>query len=269
MTLEKQKPGDLPAADGSRMKSAERQLKLRELFGSEEFVEAEGLARRLGVSESTVRRDLIELEKNGILRRVHGGAISLQTRDEALDFGHLAGISHDEKLRIGKATAALITDGQTLILAPGSTVVEVARNLFGRPVQVITNSVPVAQVFWDCKSVEVTMTGGYLFPRIGGLLGPVCGEMLSRISADTLVVGMAGVSAEGLSDSNTLIVGTVRKMIEVSRRVIVVADHTKFGKQSMVHVAPLSEVDVVVSDAGLAPEHQKLLRENGIECILA
>jgi DeoR/GlpR family transcriptional regulator of sugar metabolism len=251
------------------MKCAERQLKLRELFASEEFIQADQLARGLGVSESTIRRDLIELENSGLLRRVHGGAISLQIRDEALDFGRLAAISHDEKIRIGKAAAALIKDSQTLILAMGSTVVEVAKNLFGRPVQVITNSVPVAQVFWDCKSVDVTMTGGYLFPRIGGLLGPVCDDMLSRISADVLVLGMAGVTPEGLSDSNTLIVGTVRKMIEVSRRVIVVVDHTKFGRKSMVHVAPLSEVDVVVTDSGLDPEHQRMLKEYKIDCILA
>ena len=117
--------------------------------------------------------------------------------------------------------------------------------------------------------MEVTVTGGYLFPRIGMLLGPVCDEMLGRISADTLVVGMAGLTPEGLSDSNTLIVGTVRKMIEVSRRVIVVADHTKFGRKSMVHVAPLDEVDVVVTDSGLSPEHKKMLERHGIECILA
>jgi DeoR family fructose operon transcriptional repressor len=113
------------------------------------------------------------------------------------------------------------------------------------------------------------MTGGYLFPRIGMLLGPVCDEMLARISADTLVLGIAGLTPEGLSDSNTLIVGTVRKMIEVSRRVMVVADRTKFGRRSMVHVAPLSEVDIVVTDSGLDNVYRELLADHGIECILA
>ena len=263
---------ELPTAltdEATRMKSAERQLKIREIFASQEFVEAEALARQLGVSDSTVRRDLIELERKGLLRRVHGGGISLQTRDEQLDYGRLSTISHDEKLRIGNAAAALVRDGQTLILAPGSTVVEVAKNLFGRPVQVVTNSIPVGQVFWDCKSVEVTVTGGYLFPRIGVLLGPVCEDMLGHISADILVMGIAGVTPDGLSDSNTLIVGTIRKMIEVARRVVVVADHTKFGKKSMVHVAPLDVVDVVVTDHGLGEEHREMLQQHGIEFVLA
>lgn len=268
MTRLKDSPGAL-TDEATRMKSAERHLKIREVFAAQEFVEAETLARQLGVSDSTVRRDLIELEKKGLLRRVHGGGISLQTRDEQLDFGRLSTISHPEKLRIGAVAAGLIRDGQTLILAPGSTVVEVAKNLFGRPVQIVTNSIPVGQVFWDCKSVEVTMTGGYLFPRIGVLLGPVCDDMLNHISADVLVMGIAGLTADGLSDSNTLIVGTIRKMIEVARRVIVVADHTKFGKKSMVHVAPLEVVDVVVSDSGLAPEDRDMLQQHKIEFILA
>lgn len=259
----------VPADEASRMKSAERQLKIREVFAVQEFVEAETLARQLGVSDSTVRRDLVELEKRGLLRRVHGGGISLQTRDEQLDFGRLSTISRPEKMRIGSVAAGLIQDGQTLILATGSTVVEVAKNLFGRPVQVVTNSIPVGQVFWDCKSVEVTMTGGYLFPRIGVLLGPVCDDMLSHISADVLIMGIGGVTADGLSDSNTLIVGTIRKMIEVSRHVVVVADHTKFGKKSMVHVAPLEIVDIVVSDNDLGAEEQDMLQRHHIECILA
>jgi DeoR/GlpR family transcriptional regulator of sugar metabolism len=251
------------------MKSVERHLKIRELFASEEFVEAETICRKLKVSESTVRRDLIELETAGVLRRVYGGAISLQTRDEALDLSRLSAISREEKVRIGKAASALVQDRQTIILSPGSTVAEVAKNLYGRPLQVITNSVPVAQVFWDCKSVEVTMTGGYLFPRIGALLGHVCDEMLSRVSADTLIFGIAGLTEEGLSDSNTFIAATIRKMIEICSRVVVVADHTKFGHKSMVHVAPLDLVDVVVSDRSLHKNYQNLMRQHDVELILA
>src|SRR5262249_44764749 len=98
-------------ADSARMRSAERHLKLKEIFAAEEFVDSEALCRKLRVSESTIRRDLIELESRGVVRRVHGGALSLQVRDEALDFGRLANSSHSEKERIGKAAAALVEDG--------------------------------------------------------------------------------------------------------------------------------------------------------------
>ena len=233
---------------------------------SEEFIDSETLCRKLGVSDSTIRRDLIELERNGLVRRVYGGAMSMQTRNEALDFSRLTTISPKEKVRIGKAAAALVRDGHNLILAPGSTVVEVAKNLLGRRIQVVTDSIPVAQVFWDCKTVEVTMTGGYLFPRIEYELGPICEQMLDKISSeDMLIMGIAGITGDGLSDSNSLIVSTFLKMMHVARRVIVVADHTKFGRNSLVHVAPLDRVDMVVTDTGLADEHRELLRRRGME----
>lgn len=251
------------------MKSAERLLKLQEFFSSEEFIDAETLCRRLDASDSTVRRDLIELEARGVLRRVHGGAISLKARDEILDLSRLAVSFHEEKMRIGKAAAALVKDSQTIILGTGSTVIEVARNLCGRPLQIITNSIPAAQVFWDCKSVEVTLTGGYLYPRVGAQLGPICEQMLGTVHADLAILGVAGISDHGLSDSNTLIMGTVRKMIDRARKVIIVADHSKFGRDVMVKVANLEDVDVVVSDSALNSEFQSLLKKHEIECVLA
>lgn len=259
---------DTDGSDPGRVRSAVRHIRLREILASREFVDSEALSSELKVSESTVRRDLIELEKQGCLRRVYGGALSLQVRDEQLDYGKLSISAHAEKARIGKAAASLITDGQILMLAPGSTVVEVAKRLIGRPFQIVTNSIPVAEVFWDCKTVEVTMTGGYLYPRIGVLLGPVCDQMLETISADVLVMGIAGITQDGLSDSNMLIMGTMRKMIERARRVIIVADHTKFGHRSLVHIAPWSQVDCVVTNDEVDPEFVKFLEAQEVECIL-
>ena len=144
------------------MRQAQRQMKVQELFANEEFVSLEDICERFNASKSSIRRDLIELERKGVLRRVHGGAISLQTRDEMLDFKRLSTSSHDEKVRIGKAAASLVKDGQTVILGGGSSVAEVAGNLSNRLIQIVTNSIPVAQVFWDSKQAEVTLTGGYL-----------------------------------------------------------------------------------------------------------
>jgi DeoR family fructose operon transcriptional repressor len=251
------------------MRSTKRQLLMKELFGSAEFIDLSELCQKLEASRSSIRRDLIELENQGVLRRVHGGAISLLTPDEGLDFGRLSVSCRHEKACIGKAASSLVENGQTVILSGGSTAVEVARNLLNRPIQVITNSIPVAQVFWDCKQVEVTLTGGYLYPRIGVQLGPICERMLNGIAADILIMGVRGITYSGLSDTNTLIVGSIRKMIEVSRKVVIVADHTKFGRDSMVHVAELKELDVVVSDTGLAPEYQELLEKTGVICTLA
>lgn len=251
------------------MRSAERLLQLQELFAKEEFVELSDLCNRLHASRSSVRRDLIELEKTGILRRVHGGAISVQVRDEALDYARLSSSCQNEKLQIGKAAAQLIEDDQTVILGGGSTVAEVARNLFDRSIQVITNSVPVAQVFWECKRTEVTLTGGYLYPRLGLLLGEVCDRTLNSAAADVLIAGVRGITGAGLSDTNTFVVQSVKAMMKVARKIIVVCDHTKFGFDAMVHIAKLDEIDVVVSDSALELSYQQMLEGSGVTCILA
>lgn len=251
------------------MRQAERQLKIQDLFAKEEFINVEDICTRFGASKSSVRRDLMDLERRGVLRRVHGGAMSLQTRDEVLDLGRLSDSCHEEKARIGRVTAGMVKDGQTVILGGGSSVVEVARNLFGRPIQIITNSIPVAQVFWDCKQAEVILTGGYLYPRLGIQLGPICERMLNSISADILIMGIRGITESGLSDTNTLIVESIRAMIKAASSVMIVADHTKFGRDAMIHVADLKEVDRIISDQDIEPKYQSMLQDNGVACVTA
>jgi len=251
------------------MRAAQRHLKIQEIIHSRDFIDLESLGHSLEVSESTIRRDLMELEKKGIIKRVHGGALSNPSREEILDYRWNSARYHEEKKRIGKAAASLIEDGQTLILDGGSTVAELAKNLLGRSLQVITNSLPIAQIFSNSQSVETTLTGGFLYPRLGVMLGPFCEQMLGSVSADVLIMGIGGITAGGLSNSNTLIVGSERKMIEVSQKVIVLADHSKFGRNAMVHLAPLETANRVVSDQQLAPEFQELLRQHQVELLLA
>jgi DeoR family transcriptional regulator, fructose operon transcriptional repressor len=251
------------------MRQAERILKVQELFSKQEFVNFDDMCERFKASKSSIRRDLMDLEQKGILRRVHGGAISLQTRDEVMDFGRLSGSAHDEKTRIGRLAASLVDEGQTVILGGGSTVAEVAKGLDSKSIQIITNSIPVAQIFWDSKLVEVTLTGGYLYPRLGVQLGPICEKMLNSVSADILIMGIRGITAAGLSDSNFLIVESIRAMIKVARKVVIVADHSKFGRDAMTHVASLSDVDVVVTDKKLSAEFQQMLKDQNVDVLLA
>jgi DeoR/GlpR family transcriptional regulator of sugar metabolism len=251
------------------MKQAQRILDLRDLFAKQEFVSIEELCARFKSSKSSIRRDLIELEQKGVLRRVHGGAISLQARDEVMDFSHLSGSCHEEKTRIGQAAAALVEDGQSVILGGGSTVAEVARCLSERPIQIVTNSIPVAQVFWDSKQAEVILTGGYLYPRLGVQLGPICEKMLHNVSADILIMGIRGITKAGISDSNSLIVESLRAMIRAVRKVVIVADHTKFGRDALIRVASLDEIHQVVSDKELPRNFQRMLKAHNVASLLA
>lgn len=252
------------------MKAAVRQLRIREILDGQEFVDVATLCARLETSEATVRRDLIALEKAGALRRVHGGALALETREHHRpDFAWLSEHMPDEKRRIAKMTAGLIEDGQTLILDGGSTVAAVARELVPRTLHVVTNSLPIADTFRDSPGIDVTLTGGYLDARFGVMLGPLCEQMLAGLNADAAIMGIGGVTERGFANNNELVVGSERRMIEVSRKVIIVADHTKFGRAAMLPLAPLDVADVVVTDDGLAPEHQQRLRDHGVDVRLA
>ena len=253
----------------STMNQVERLRYIQDALSRQDFVSLEDLCAGLDVSRATVRRDLIELERSQNIRRVHGGAMSTSSREEALDFRRLSVSCQEEKMRIGRAAADLIQDGQTVILGGGSTVAEVARCLLSRPIQIITNSIPVAMIFWECKQTEVTLTGGYLYPRLGIQFGPICERMLQSISADVAILGIRGITADGLSDTSALVVESIRAMMKCAQRVVIVADHTKFSRNAMIHVADLAELDQIISDRDLTPEHRQLLDEHGISYLLA
>ena len=246
-----------------------RQLRIRQLLERQEFVDLETLCRQLETSESTIRRDLVELERQRVVKRVHGGALAVQPRDHVLDHDWQTRRHSDEKQRIGRLAATLIEEGQTVILDGGSTVACVAGGLAEKSLHAITNSLAIAQLLRASRNVEVTLTGGYLFPRLEVMLGPLCERMLASVAADVLVMGIGGVTEAGFSNNNTLVVGSELRMIEVSRTVIIVADATKFGRTGMVPVAPLEMADILVSDSSLGLEHRQMLEDKGVRVLLA
>lgn len=240
------------------------------MFESRDFVDSETLCRELEASESSVRRDLDILEQEGLVRRVYGGAVSVQSPpNRAFDYAAESVRLSGEKGRIAKLTAGLIEDGQTVILDGGSTVAAVARELASKPLHIVTNSLPIAEGLESLRNIELTLTGGYLDPRLRVMLGPFCEQMLSAIRADAVIMGIGGITETGFTNNNTLVVGSEQKMIEVASRLIIVADHTKFGRGGMIPVAPLTAAHIVVSDTELAPEYVALLRDNGVEVLLA
>jgi DeoR family fructose operon transcriptional repressor len=251
------------------VKATARQLHIRELLESQEFVDLETLCRQLDTSESSVRRDLSELEQQHILKRVHGGALAVKSRDQLLDFSWQSSRNAAEKQRIARLAATLVEDGQTVILDGGSTTAAVAAELANRSLNIITNSLAIAEMFKNSREIDITLTGGYLYPRLEIMLGPLCEHTLAGVAADILIMGIGGVTEAGLSNNNTLLVGSERKMIDVSRQVMIVADHTKFGKPAMVHLAPLDVVDIIVSDTELPAEHHQMLESREIRVLLA
>lgn len=252
------------------MKAAERQLRIRQMLETRDFVDLETLCHELDASESSVRRDLDMLEEEKVLRRVYGGAVSMLTPPaRAFDYNVETGRLSNEKDRIARVAAGLIEPGQTVILDGGSTVAAVARELSTKSLHIVTNSLPIAESLETLRNIELTLTGGYLDPRLRVMLGPFCEQMLGAIRADAVIMGVGSITETGFCNNNTLVVGSEQKMIEIAGKVIIVADHTKFGRGGMIPVAPLNAADIVISDKDLAPKYVELLRANGVEVLLA
>jgi DeoR family fructose operon transcriptional repressor len=252
------------------MKATERQIKIRQMLTTQDFVDLETLCRELETSESSIRRDLDILEQERVLRRVYGGAVSTQTSPaRAFDYLTESARSSEQKNRIARLAAGLIEDGQTVILDGGSTVAAVARELSAKQLHIVTNSLPIAESFESLRNIELTLTGGYFDPRLRVMLGPFCEQMLGAIRADALIMGIGSVTEAGFCNNNTLVVGSEQKMIERANKVIIVADSTKFGRGGMIPVAPLSAADIVVSDSDLTQNYADMLRASGVQVMLA
>src|SRR6185369_2680941 len=134
---------------------------------------------------------------------------------------------------IARLAASRIHDGDSVLLDGGTTTLEVARLLVGRSVQIVTNSLPIAQLFASNHETDLVVLGGYVFPRTGVALGPLTVRMLEEIHVHQTILSVGGITAKGLFNSNLLLVETERAMMNCAAEVVVVADHTKLGRQAL------------------------------------
>ena len=231
------------------------------------------LVERLGVSEMTVRRDISELSRQGLLVRVHGGAAALTGRSsEEPGFDAKAGLQIEAKRAVAAAAARLVGPGSSVALSAGTTTVEVARALRAVPdLTVVTNSPRVADVLHDPgdHTRTVVLTGGVRTPS-DALVGPVAAAGLRGLHVDLLFLGVHGFEVRaGLSTPNLSEADTDRALMAAAGRVVVVADSSKWGVVGLKSFAALDDVDVLVTDPGLDPRARPVLSELVGELVLA
>src|SRR3954468_24779142 len=224
------------------MLAESRRRLLLDLVARRGFATLDELVRALDVSESTVRRDLEALDLGGQVKRTHGGAVYAGEVRAMPAIEDRTATAHAEKRAIGRATAALLDDGDTVLLDGGTTTLEVARTLMGRPLQVVTNSLPIAQLLAACPQIDLILIGGYVYPRTGVALGPLAIATMQGLRVRKAVLGAGGIVAGGLYNSNMLLVETERHMMTCGQEVIIVADHTKFGRLALARLCGLEEV---------------------------
>jgi DeoR family fructose operon transcriptional repressor len=247
----------------------ERRTRLLDMIRVRGFASIDELVRELGVSESTVRRDLDALEEQGSARRTHGGVLSSGGMPRLAEFGERQPSHWAAKRAIAAQAAAEIADGETVLLDGGTTTFEVARLLVGRSLQVVTNSLPVANLFASESRTDLVLLGGYVSPRNGVCLGPYANELLGRLHVTTTVLSAAGIDAEGLFNAHLLLAETEQAMLQAAGRVIVVADSSKFGRKSLTLVAPLGAIDLIVSDEALPESWRERIAAAGPRLVVA
>jgi DeoR family fructose operon transcriptional repressor len=241
----------------------ERRTRILEITENKGFVSLTDLAEHIAASESTIRRDLEYLDSIGQIRRTRGGASYVG--DSLTDFDSRVKHASTQKQRIARFAADLIQPGESILMDGGTTTLEVARRLAGKPLQVVTNSLPIAGLLVNRREVELIFIGGYLYPKTGVALGPYAVQALETIHVRRLVMSVGGVTSEGLFNSNALLVETERRMIESAEEVMVVCDSGKLGHSALAQLCSLSSVDRMVVDDGITDDWKKTLSDAGIE----
>jgi len=247
----------------------ERRQQLLELIRTRRFATLEELAAALGVSESTVRRDLEVLEQQGDARRIHGGALYTGTSPKLAHFDVRQPMRWEQKRAIARKAVELVSAGDTVILDGGTTTYEVARLLLGLPIHVVTNSLPVANLFASDPASDLVFVGGSICPRTGVAQGPHAEAMIAGLRVRKAILSVAAANDEGFFNNNVLLVETERAMMQAADEVIIVADSSKFGHRSLMHLCPLDEVDCIVTDEGLSDEWRAKITSLGVRLIEA
>lgn len=251
----------------------ERRARIVEMMKIPGMVEIRELSRRMGVSESTIRRDLRKLEDEGVVQ-VHYGAAKLTQREGEFvtrSFPERAALNSAEKTLIARAALQLIDDKEPILLDAGSTTAAIARELqnWAHELTVVTTALNIATLLKSNPNISVILVGGVLRTPGESLVGELAEAMLDRLHVPRAFIGAAGVTIEdGVMYANPFEAQIRRKIVQRSRTVVLVADHSKFGRPGLVSVCPLSSVHHVITGNQVPTEYVEWMRLHGVAVTL-
>jgi DeoR/GlpR family transcriptional regulator of sugar metabolism len=254
----------------SSSKRTDRQVSLIRLLQENEPISVYDLSQASGLSQSTLRRELHQLVEEGLVK-VNVGQVTLAAFSEEMPFAFRKMMNIDLKREIARAALDLIQNGETIFISGGTTTLELARLLPGqRRVTAITNALRVANLLVDVQGIDLVLLGGAVRPGEQTLHGHLTEWGVHQFRADKLIYGTEAISLQhGITHSQIVEVGTDRALANVATQVILLADHTKFGKVAPAFVFPLDRVHVLVSDQDLPDETVQHLTSKNIQVILA
>ena len=253
----------------------ERREQIAGLVEELQRVSVAELTARFGVTEASIRRDLMILENAGRLRRVHGGAVGRAGVRTHGIYATKARERREQKVRIGAVAAALVAVGDVVFFDSGTTVVQVAAHIPGplrraNAITAVTHSIPVLEEIGDWESPHLICLGGLYLPDYQALVGPRTVAGLRDLSADVVFLGCDGLTLEtGLTTPHMLVAEVGATMAARARRVVVVADSSKLGRQGFTPIVALAQVDLLITDTDADPERIAEIRATGVEVRLA
>ena len=245
--------GDTRQGNGNRQRTRppvlERHQGILELVNTFGFMSIEDLAQRFSVTPQTIRRDINVMDRQGLLQRYHGGA-GMRSSVENVAYTTRQILCLEEKKRIAKQVAECIPDQASLFINIGTTTEEVARALLDHnKLRVITNNLNVALTLSANQSFEIIVAGGVVRSRDMGIIGEATIDFINQFKVDFGIIGISGIDEQGcLLDFDFREVRAARAIIDNSRQVFLVTDHTKFGRNAMVRLGQLSEIDALFTD---------------------
>ena len=249
---------------------AERRSTILALIRRQGFMSVEALVAHFGVTPQTIRRDINEMDAEGLLRRYHGGA-GLPSSAENVGYPTRKILFLEEKRRIAQAVAAAIPDGASLFINIGTTTEEVARALLQhRRLRVITNNIHVASLLVQAEDSEVIIAGGTVRKSDGGIVGAATVDLVDQFRVDFGIIGISGIDLDGtLLDYDHREVRVAQAIIRNARRVFLASDHSKIGRPAMVRLGAIGEVAAFFTDRPPPEPLQALMRAAGVELHVA
>ena len=262
---------DAPANNkGGRQRISRRHELIIGMVKETGFATIESLAQHFEVTPQTIRRDINTLSENGDLNRYHGGA-AIASSTENVDYSSRKVICLKEKQAIAERAARLIPNNASLFINIGTTTEEVARALTDhKKLKVITNNLNVALIFSGNEDFEVIVTGGILRHKDNGIVGIGSIDFIKQFKVDYGIIGISSIDLDGtLLDFDYREVRAARSIIENSRKVILVADHTKFGRNAMVRLGHLEEIDALITDKQPPPALTEVFANSDVDLYVA
>lgn len=251
------------------LKLAERRQKILDLLNVENRVLVSDLSRRFSISEVTIRNDLAELEHQGLLERIHGGAISTKRRYYNMTLTERSQANVENKRSIALCAASMVNDGETLLINAGTTTLLVAIELKKkRNLKVVTNSIPIAQAIDESDTNSVILLGGKMNGHYLFTYGTDAMQQLQHYRADRLILSVDGVEpGSGISTYHYEESELDRLMIERSNSVTVVADTSKIGVESFVNIAGFDAIDTLITNSGISESVLRTMKARGLEVV--